>query len=118
MTWPAASVPVCPSSKTTRVDATLRPRRKSVAMRRTDGNEDNSSAERVLRVIITISKPNIMLKVNRMSKKIVGNGTMSSASISRTSVGPPTFDMSMDLNWSKIRRKFDVIAFKISLELP
>jgi hypothetical protein len=109
-------VPVCPSSKTTRVDATLRPRRNNVAMRRTDGNEDNSSAERVLRVIITINKPNIMLNVNRMSKKIVGSGTMSSASISRTSVGPPTLEMSMDLTWSEIRRKFDVIAFKTSLE--
>jgi hypothetical protein len=94
------------------VDATFKPNRSNVAISKTDGNEENSSAERVFKVINTINSPIMIFSVNKTSKKNVGSGTIISARINKTSVGAPTLFRSIDLICSEKRRIFDVVVFK------
>src|SRR5210317_2338847 len=74
ITLPAASGPVCPSTSTTRVEATFSARRSKVAKRRTVGKEEKSSGLSELIQIITMIRESAMLAVKNRSSKMGGSG--------------------------------------------
>ena len=74
MTLPAASGPLWPSVRTTRVDATLSERRNNVVTNRTVGNAKKSSGLEVWRPINSTMMESAILNVNRISNAIAGKG--------------------------------------------
>jgi len=83
MTWPAESVPSCPLTSTTRVDATLSANRSSVANSSTVGKLEKSSGFAAFSATISTASEIMMLVMNPMSSMIAGTGTiMNSTTIS------------------------------------
>ena len=72
-----------------RVDATFNAKRNMVANNNTVGNEENSNGLRVLMAIMMITKLMMMLKVNKKSNKMGGNGSTNMAMINNTRTGIP-----------------------------
>ena len=74
MTWPAASVPVCPFAKTMRVEATFSANLKTVATNRSVGKLEKSKGLNVWMATISMSSDKRILKLKKISSKIVGRG--------------------------------------------
>jgi hypothetical protein len=89
ITCPAAPEPVCPFTKTTLVEATLRDNRNIVANKSTAGNEEKSSGFFVPIAIIITMSPIRILKVNKISKRRGGSGITNIAKMRRTKLGIP-----------------------------
>lgn len=87
MTLPAADGPSWPLSSTTRVDATLSPRRITVAKRMTIGKEENSIGLEVLIDTMMIRSDKMMLNVNITSSMGAGIGRTSNIKRSKTTAG-------------------------------
>ena len=113
MTNPAASVPLCPLTRTIRVDATLTPSRSRVAINKTEGNAENSSGCLVFIAIISIINPTMMLTVKRTSNRRVGSGNINNAMINRTTSGIAILLTCAD---EIDCRKSDSIPIKITLQ--
>ncbi|ELA01193.1 hypothetical protein D769_00772 [Cupriavidus sp. HMR-1] len=88
ITLPAASGPVCPSSSTTRVEATFSDRRSSVENSRTDGNAAKSSGRCVYMPTSSTMIDSAMLNVNSRSSTNAGNGRIIMPRIMMISTGP------------------------------
>ena len=70
--------------RTSRAAETLSPRRKSVAIRSSGGNELNSSGSRMFRLTSRIVSENVMLRTIRMSSSVGGSGTIIIATMPTT----------------------------------
>ncbi len=88
ITLPAASGPVWPSIRITRVDATFSDSRSSVVNSSTEGNAEKSSGFSVSMLTISTMIARAMLKVNNRSRMKVGNGRIIIDRISTISTGP------------------------------
>ena len=88
MTRPAASLPVCPLSNTTRVEATFNDRRNKVANKSTVGKAAKSNTRCVNSATIKIIMAKAMLKVKSKSKIKGGSGSTIIDKINNISNGP------------------------------
>ncbi len=90
MTFPAASVPLCPSMSTTRVEAMLSARRNSVASSSTVGKTENSSGRGAYTVIRMTTSASAMLKVKNMSRARGGSGRTIITRSATSKIGVPS----------------------------
>ena len=88
MTCPAAPGPVCPSSRTTRVEATFNDNRSSVVTSSTVGKTEKSSGFITLMATSMTITEMAMLKVKKRSSTKGGSGRTIIARISRINTGP------------------------------
>ena len=87
ITWPAALSPSWPCTSTTRVEATLRPRRNSVANSSTVGKAEKSSGFCAFSATISTARLIMMLRMKKASSRKAGIGTTISATSSRIAPG-------------------------------
>ncbi len=77
MTWPAAAVPSLPCARISRVEARLSASRSMVEIRRTVGNELNSSGFLMKIAVIRIRIEKLMEKASARSSSQAGSGMIS-----------------------------------------
>ncbi len=96
-TWPNAwmTSPAKPSPRTSRVDATLRPRRNSVATSSSDGNTEKSSGFLTNSVVRRITSASRMLQMIRKSSRNDGTGRISSRMMPTMKTGTASFGRSL-----------------------
>ena len=84
MTWPAASVPMCPSARISRVDARFSDSRPMVASRSTVGNVLNCSGRSTNSAVIRINTENVIENAREISSSDFGIGRMRTTKIATT----------------------------------
>ena len=87
ITWPAAASPSCPCPSTTRVEATLRPRRNKVANSSTVGKAEKSNGFCALSATISTARLITMFMMKKASSRKVGTGTTIIATSTRMATG-------------------------------
>ena len=87
MTLPAASVPLWPSIRTIRVEATLRERRSKVVSSRKVGKATKSLKLLILIAVNSTMMERAILKVNSTSSNSAGSGTNIMTSTNKTRIG-------------------------------
>jgi hypothetical protein len=87
ITFPAASVPLNPSKRTIRVEATFNESRRRVVSKSTVGKAIKSLKLLILIAEIKTMIETAMLNVNKISNKIAGKGTSIITSTSKTKRG-------------------------------
>jgi hypothetical protein len=110
ITVPAESVPLCPSTKITRVEATLSASRNSVANNKTVGNDEKSRGLSALIQIIAITNDSVILKVKNKSSKKGGRGTTIIIMMQNNTLGITSED---ELGTENDCQKFDSAALLI-----
>ena len=86
---PAAPVPLCPSSSTTRVEATLSDSLSRVAISSTVGKAAKSSGREAYTAASSTIMASAMLKVNARSSSIGGSGIIIMLNMSSSNSGVP-----------------------------
>ena len=95
ITFPAASGPSWPLTRTSLVDATFSPSLSIVASNKMAGKAEKSRGLELLIAIMIMTTPNKILKVKRKSSKNEGRGSTSIEIINRTMTGIPSPDSSI-----------------------
>src|SRR5699024_2791264 len=109
ITRPAASGPSWPRIKTTRVDATLSPKRNKVENSKTAGNAAKSRGCRVNMATKSTITANEILKVKSKSKMKGGKGNTIITKISKIRMGPASTDTELDCHCFKTDSQLFII---------
>ena len=104
ITLPAASVPSCPATSTTRVEATFSESRNSVATSRMVGKDEKSSGRAACSTSISITSDSSMLPMKKTSSSGAGTGTTISSTISSIAIGSRDCPSNGPTRWSPDRR--------------